>query len=141
MEDSRGRLTPEQVVDAARSSKSALHKCFTWDDSEAAHKWRIDEARELIRSVRIEVVVEDRPIRSIVYVRDPEQPSGTQGYVAWMRVRKKDTADVLREELTGIVELCGRALNIICARESDYRDVKIKVEKVKSQVERIIDGV
>lgn len=41
--------TPEQIVERAKDKKSELHKCFTWDDTEAANKWRKQEAR-LIRS-------------------------------------------------------------------------------------------
>lgn len=37
--------TPEQIVEKARDESTELHKCFTWDDKEAADKWRKQEAR------------------------------------------------------------------------------------------------
>lgn len=46
-----GILKPEAVVQAARSKKSPLHKKFCWDDSKAAHEYRIWQARQLIRVV------------------------------------------------------------------------------------------
>ena len=46
-------LTAEDVVNAARSEKSAMHSSFTWDDSEAAQKCRLMEARTLIRHIYV----------------------------------------------------------------------------------------
>ncbi|MFG1794247.1 hypothetical protein [Nocardia sp. NPDC049149] len=50
---SRGRLLPEDVVDAARDEASPLHGRFEWRDDIAAEAYRRDQARELIRSVRL----------------------------------------------------------------------------------------
>lgn len=50
----KGRLTPKAVVETARDSKNVLHKFFDWDDQIAAGKWRLDQARTLIRAIRIE---------------------------------------------------------------------------------------
>lgn len=44
-----GLLEPANVVKAARPEKSPLHSWFDWDETEAAHKWRIHQARNLIR--------------------------------------------------------------------------------------------
>lgn len=45
-----GLLKPEDVVSAAASPKSPLHSKFTWDDSEAAHAYRLWQARQLIKT-------------------------------------------------------------------------------------------
>lgn len=42
-------VTPENVLEVAKNKDTELHKCFTWTDSEAAHKWRLREARQLIQ--------------------------------------------------------------------------------------------
>lgn len=47
-----GSLTAENVVDAARHVNSPLHTHFEWDDGEAAHRYRLQQARQLIRVVR-----------------------------------------------------------------------------------------
>jgi hypothetical protein len=49
----RGGLTPALVVDEARPVKSALHSRFEWDDTVAGEKWRLEQAAELIRSVKV----------------------------------------------------------------------------------------
>ena len=46
-----GGLLPAVVVEAARSPTSPLHSCFDWDDSEAGQKWRIAQARHLLRVI------------------------------------------------------------------------------------------
>lgn len=48
-------ITPEELLEKARNESSELHKCFTWEDSEAAEKWRIHEARRIIQTLVIEV--------------------------------------------------------------------------------------
>ena len=45
--------TPQQILEKARDSNTELHKCFTWDDTEAAEKWRISEARAIVRNLKI----------------------------------------------------------------------------------------
>lgn len=52
-----GRITAAVVLEAAAGAESPLRPFFEWDDSRAAHKYRIDQARHLIRSIC--VVVED----------------------------------------------------------------------------------
>lgn len=49
-----GEITPKAVVEAARSPDSALHNHFEWEDRVAAESYRLDQARRLIRVVRIE---------------------------------------------------------------------------------------
>jgi len=51
-----GLLQPAIVVQEARPTSSPLHSQFEWDDSQAAEKYRIQQARQLIN-----VVVETIP--------------------------------------------------------------------------------
>lgn len=48
-EENSGILRAEDVVKSASRKNSPLHSSFTWDDSEAAHQWRLTQARQLIR--------------------------------------------------------------------------------------------
>ena len=43
-----GKLKPQDVVAAARFKTSPLHSCFDWKDTEAARKWRLHQARNLL---------------------------------------------------------------------------------------------
>lgn len=46
-----GEVTPDSVIDAARSASSPLHDAFEWDDSRAAEEHRREQARCLLRSL------------------------------------------------------------------------------------------
>ena len=50
-----GLLKPIDVVQAAAAEDHPLHECFNWNDSSAANEHRLDQARTLIRSVRVDV--------------------------------------------------------------------------------------
>lgn len=61
-------VSAESVVEAARDDETELHKCFEWDDSEAARQHRLSQARYVLR--RISVVHEvTRPDAEPVCVR------------------------------------------------------------------------
>lgn len=49
----RGQLIPSDVVDAARPDDSPLHRFFEWDDSVAAERYRVLQAGQLVRSVKV----------------------------------------------------------------------------------------
>lgn len=43
-----GQITPQEVLEKARDVNSELHKCFEWNDSIAAEKYRLQQARSII---------------------------------------------------------------------------------------------
>lgn len=53
---SGGILTTEIVLEAAKNKNCKLHDLFDWDDSSAAKKWRMEQARVLLRSIHVEVI-------------------------------------------------------------------------------------
>lgn len=71
--------TPAQIVDRAKDETSELHKCFDWNDTEAAYKWRIHQARQVVCHLVIKQTDEERkqnkPQRRIF-----EKPSHESGY-------------------------------------------------------------
>lgn len=57
-------ITPEQLLQKARNKKSELHKCFEWDDSIAAEKYRLHQARRVLQMLVVESVPEEAtPLR------------------------------------------------------------------------------
>lgn len=50
----RGALTASDVVDEARPEGAALHPAFEWDDSKAGEAYRRQQARTMIKLVRVE---------------------------------------------------------------------------------------
>lgn len=91
-EKNGGRLTPDAVVESAKSKKSPLHGYFDWDDSTAARSYRIIQARELIRSIRVEVRTPEMQTKTVpFFVRDPAIPTTEQGYLSISRVKSSES--------------------------------------------------
>jgi hypothetical protein len=76
----KGFLKPETVVESARSKQSILHKYFVWDDTEAAHLYRLSQASVLIRTTVhfLEINGERRSVRAFVSLA-PDRDKGS-GY-------------------------------------------------------------
>ena len=51
--------TPQAVLEKARDESAELHKCFTWDDTKAAEKWRIQEAKLITANLVVNYKKED----------------------------------------------------------------------------------
>lgn len=51
-------VTAEQIVDMAKDENTESHKCFEWDDTIAGHKYRVIQAREVVRNL----VIEEQPV-------------------------------------------------------------------------------
>ena len=65
--ESLEQATPENVLELAKDDTTELHKCFEWDNDIAAEKYRLCQAREIIRSFVIVPVEESEhhePIRA-----------------------------------------------------------------------------
>ncbi len=99
LEDRNGRLTPEAVVEAARSPNSPLHDRFEWDNSKAGDCWRLEQARRLIRYVTVEIEDGDLTVTSVAYVHDPSVDDGEQGYRSIKKL-KSDRNDALEAVVT-----------------------------------------
>jgi hypothetical protein len=68
-------LKPEIVVQYARQKTSPLHKYFEWNNSEAAEKYRIWQARQLL-AVTVEYISSSKePVQVFVSLR-PDRKTG-----------------------------------------------------------------
>ncbi len=94
--DNDGTITPDEVVKAGRAKSSPIHSCFDWDNASAGDKYRLTQARQLLR-MRATFVVEDTSVVAPVFVRDATAESGEQGYVRLTDIRNRK--GVARETL------------------------------------------
>ena len=100
------QLTPELVLEDAKKKSSPLHGCFEWDDTEAANKYRLSQAGDIIRSVSVTYKSaddKDVQVRGFVSIRVDEnnvltnnffQKNATSFYVS---VKDAMTDDVLKK--------------------------------------------
>ena len=133
----KGDLTAEAVVDAARDESSPMHDDFEWDDSKAAHEYRLVTARTLIRS--IEVIIENGGQSKQQYVHvQIDQPTSEEKR---SRVGKYETMAVVvsrvdyyqqaLEELEGKLSAAARAV----------RDLKEAAGKSKHRAKLAVIGI
>ena len=126
-----GTLTPNRVLEAAKDKRTALHKYFEWDDKKAGHAYRLEQARQLIRSVECEVTVYDRGVRCVALVRTPNVPASRQSYSSVERLRENraDARAALEYEMDRAESYLNRCL------------VLAEVFKLKPEFERLVSSL
>jgi len=132
--ENNGLLTPDHVVDAARNNASPLHRWFQWDNDAAAHMYRVEQARHLIRSVRVDVTTSHHTVRVPAFVRDPECERGEQGYIA-IRGLAND-ADKARDVVVAEFARALSALNRARA-VAEALGIEDQVDAVSAQIRRV----
>ena len=75
-QQNNGIITAEIVLENAKDESSPLNQAFTWDDSEAAHAHRLNEARKLIISIQVFSPIVAKPVPTFVNVRTPDRGRG-----------------------------------------------------------------
>lgn len=136
--DKHGRILPKLVVEAARNPRSPLHKEFEWDDKKAAAYHRLDRAQELIREVKLRVVVDDVRFAAPYFVSDPS--SRESAYVPTTAAAKDEelSESILMDELRRIESAIIRARSIAAAFEltSHFDRMLADVVAVRGKVSR-----
>lgn len=117
-------LTAEATVEAAKDDESPLHSQFVWDDTEAAHNYRLAQARALIR-------------RIIVTMPDDATETAVPKYVSLSSDRKKpgggyrETSEVLNNEelLAELEQTAKRDIDGLLRRYEMLKDLCARVRK------------
>lgn len=131
-------IRPEDVVEAARDKKHPLHSRFDWNDKIAGHKWRLQQARQLINSVRVVTHTADKVLVTPFYVRDPSSKSDEQGYLSIDALRTdKDVArEAIVNEFSMAASYLRRARDLAAALvvEEELERVSTNLETLKTRV-------
>lgn len=111
-----GTLTAGEVLKAARPDDSPIHDCFIWDDSRAAEKYRLEQARYLLRSIEVLVLSDDgeRNVRAFFKCEMPEGSDEERSIYV--------TAEVVAHDAYFHSQILKRALQEIKAWQGRYRD-------------------
>jgi hypothetical protein len=114
-----GEATAETVLQAASSKRNPLHGEFEWDDPTAAHEYRLEQARRLLRSIEVirEDVKTDRPSRvyEVVTVRNDDGGKARKIY---------QSVDEIMTDPDTRAELLSRALRELVAWQRRYRNLQ-----------------
>lgn len=131
--EKNGRVDPAELIEAARNPEHPCHESFTWDiEQAAAERWR-DQARELIRAVKFEVLVEDVGNKVCMYV-----PSGDDNsvFMSLPKIRSKAQASpVVLAEVSMLLGNASRAYGIALAKTNIVgADVVAQLKLIRDQV-------
>lgn len=93
-----GYIDPEVVVEAAAHPDNPMHRYFTWDDTEAARRYRIAQAGQLVRRVTLTILrpdpadpkrLEVRRVRAVQSSPPDRHARGSDEHTgSYMRVEK-----------------------------------------------------
>lgn len=72
------KITPQEMIEKARNEQSELHKCFEWNDTVAAEKYRLQQARNVLSMLVFKPKTEEeQPVRifSLTTEKSTYQPT------------------------------------------------------------------
>lgn len=122
--EAKGQLIPFAIVEFARSANTALHSAFTWDDTEAAERWRLNQARQVIRAA---VVLLPNPKGgAMVPVRAYIHEAETKSYSA--------TVEVLGDEQRAqqLMRQLAADLQRVVARYKRFQELAPQIEALQA---------
>jgi len=110
---SNGVIRPADVVEAAREEASPLHGLFNWDDTEAAHQYRLLQARKVLQ---VYVTVEEAGgtnVRAFVSLTQDRTKEGG-GYRSMVDVLSDDAlrAQLLQDAFVNLKNLRKKYQNL-----------------------------
>lgn len=117
IESERGTLDNKTILSEAKPESSPLHDWFTWDDGEAAERWRENEAHLLRGAINVRIRYQDGrefvgPIAIALQVRTEKGKGNREPLRVISLVRtlqtKEDTAQMIADALAAYVALRNR---------------------------------
>jgi hypothetical protein len=129
-------------VKEARSPTSELHALFEWDDSAAARKYRLDQARQLISSFEITITINRVEVDVQQFVRDPAR-SKEQGYVpiGSIKSESEEAREFMSRELLTAkshVDRCER-FGAVTGLTKDVRALSKRLDELSSLISVVQD--
>jgi len=111
-----GLVTPDQLVEHARNPNNLLHQLFEWDDSTAAEQFRLEQARNILRSLVYEIEIIPGKVEEIRYTVNVMQ-NGRNGYVAI------ESALASEELSRQVIDEAGKYVQMAVKRLRQYREL------------------
>lgn len=117
-----GNLDVRVVPDAARDKRNYLNRFFEWDDEKAAKEYRVDQARELVRSIQVVQSDNTRPRPAYISIQGKddgrayrtlsaiENNLSLQVRLYEMAKRELESFAVRFQRMTSVVELIKPAI-------------------------------
>jgi hypothetical protein len=122
-----GTLTPRATVDAATDERNYLHRFFEWNNERAADAHRLDQARYLIRVIRVvDETRQDSPVR-MAFLSVSDGKAG-RSYIPLANVIDSPRLSIL------VLEQAERDLAAWQRRYSELADLCAEVGRLRSRL-------
>lgn len=108
-------LTPESVLNANRAEGTPLHDSFEWDDTSAAEKYRLNQARHFIRCI-CNVVESENP--------DEAKAEPQRAFYITTEVSRYEPIEAIIQNQTKYEKLLNTALSEFLAFKRKYESLK-----------------
>ena len=119
--------TPKDILNLARDESTELHKCFEWDDTKAAEKWRLHTARIICCSLKATVVREKKDALTIRLIQHDGEA----------KAYKPVTFTVRNEDEYG--RLLKQAKAELAAFKKRYKNI-VELASVIDEIDRIVNS-
>lgn len=132
-----GSTTPERVFDAAKNPNNPLHGEFIWDGDAAVRELGMQTAARLIRTLKVEVVIDTIKIAAPSFVSDPRE-NDVRNYVPLKSVKQDPeiSKGVMLDELARIEGAINRARSIAGFLEAaeEFENMLGSIMRIRARV-------
>lgn len=126
--EKKGMLTAKDLVEVSRPEDAPLHEEFEWDDAEAAEKYRVYQARNVINSIKV------------VHEEDEEETATRNDVRAFFTLKRDEpqyeSITIILSDEEKYNELMKVAIRELMAFEKKYAKIK-ELGKVFEEVDKV----
>lgn len=119
-------ITPENVLNKARDEETELHKCFEWDDSVASEKYRLIQARDVIRHFVV-----------IAHDESEEEPVKVRSYQVTTQRNVYEPTRLFLQKPDEYKALLERAKNELDNFKRRYQQL-VELEEIFESIDRLL---
>lgn len=132
--EKRGFITPKIVVKDAESKSSPLHSYFDWNDTIAAKRWRIEQAKYLLRTISVTIVSENKPAIRHFFSITPTKEMKTDEIRVYVPVSAVMSNKDSRKE---VIAYALRELEGWTQRYSQYSELFGVIKEIKARMKKV----
>lgn len=122
-----GALTPENILNESQKEDAVLHPLFEWADDQAASKYRLQQARQILNNVVITVIHDGQPRQIAVY--EVVNLGEDRSY--------KNIESMSPNDVEYVKKATIRELNSLKAKLSVYKDFEKTIRHIDDALESI----
>ncbi len=125
--------TPEEVLNACElpDAPPELKKHFEWNDKKAAKRYRINQARQILRSIHVVILTDGKPVESRAYHAVVPTGEPNRRYVPMQVVWNRP------DYTTQVIEAARVEMESWIARYQSYQKLAVAVRAAKGILNKI----